>query len=80
MPVDAFEGGTPVPPAGFGPVKAHLSSGREDHEAGSREPAETKGGGKVPPIPSGRILSKVPLAEQFRSRLAEGPRKGKKGR
>lgn len=80
MPDDRFESGAPQPPAGFGPVKSHLSAGGGDHEQGWQEPFKTKGGGKVPSLDSEKVVPKVSLAEQFRARMAEGPKRGKKGR
>jgi hypothetical protein len=80
MPVDRFEPSTPQPPAGFGPVKQHLSSGGEDHAQGWLEPVTTKGGGNVPRLDPDRVVPKVSLAEQFRARVAEGPKRGKSGR
>jgi hypothetical protein len=80
MPDEGFEDNAPQPPSGFGPVKSHLSAGREDHERGWREHAEIAGGGQVPPLRSDLVLSKEPLAERFRARIAEGPTRGKKGR
>ena len=86
MPDDRFESGAPQPPAGFGPVKPHLSAGGEvlagggDHEQGWQEPFKTKGGGKVPSLDSEKVVPRVSLAEQFRARMADGPKRGKKGR
>lgn len=80
MPDDRFESGAPQSPAGFGPVKPHLSAGGGDHEQGWQEAFKTKGGGKVPSLDSERVVPRVSLAEQFRARMADGPKRGKRGR
>jgi hypothetical protein len=80
MADDRFESGAPQPPAGFGPVQPHLSHGGADHEQGWTEPGRTRGGGKVPRLDPDRVVPKVSLAEQVRARMAEGPRRGRKGR
>jgi hypothetical protein len=80
MSDDRFESGAPQRPAGFGPVQPHLTAGGEDHEQGWSEPVKSKGGGKIPRLDANREVPKVPLAEQFRARAAEGPRRRKRAR
>jgi hypothetical protein len=80
MADDRFESGAPQPPGGFGPVKPHLSHGGGDHEQGWQEPVRTRGGGKVPRLDRDKEIPKVSLAEQFRARVAEGPKRGRRGR
>jgi hypothetical protein len=80
MPVDRFEPTGPEAPSGFGPVTPHLSAGGEDHARGWHERVKTKGGGNVPPLDANKVVPRVTLAEQFRARMEEGPKRGKKGR
>lgn len=80
MSVDRFDSTRPKRPAGFGPVQPHMSAGGEDHEQGRREPIKKAVGGKVPRLDPNRVVPEVSLAEQFRARLAEAPKRPRKGR
>jgi hypothetical protein len=62
-------------PEAFGPIKRHLSQGRQDHKKGWEQPkrrGEARAeGGHVAAINPKRVLIKTSLAEQFAKRMKE---------